>query len=336
MKKHYILFTFLLLGGHLLQAQFFPYYFSVEDEATYTPLTDSISLNEGAIWDDPDFMVPLGFDFDLYDYSTNTILIGGVATFAFPDAMDEALPIIIPYGSDIIDIGEINGIESESEISYKIEGAAGNKIAKIEWKNVGFYDEVSDLGTANNTLSFQLWLYEGSNDIEIHFGPNDIEDDALVHGGIGPFAGIINGYNFNTDELAEFWYLTGDPQSPTIDTLLDLENYEDFIGLDDDPANGTIYRFSTGFPTALSNPVMAQNVRVYPTVADDFIQVEIKDLSLNESSSIAIYNGTGKRITEQPIEAELTRIEVKHLVPGIYFIHINTGAGLTTKKIIKG
>ena len=41
------------------------YYFGQYQDA-YEPLTDSISLNQGQIWDDPTYNVPLGFNFDFF------------------------------------------------------------------------------------------------------------------------------------------------------------------------------------------------------------------------------------------------------------------------------
>lgn len=49
-------------------------------------------------------------------------------------------------------------------ISWKTDGATGNRIQKIQ-----FQDKV---GSADN-LNFQIWLYENGNKIEVHYGINN-------------------------------------------------------------------------------------------------------------------------------------------------------------------
>ena len=336
MKKCYTVFVLLFFTLSVAKAQVFPYYFSVETGATYTPLTDSVSLNNGAVWDDPTYIIPIGFDFDFYGFTTDSfhmeIGLGGILS---PGTTDEDLqPLLIAYGSDIIDIGDTSGV-SVSEISYKIEGSAGDRIAKIEWKNVGFYNEVAEFGTANNYLDFQLWLYEASGDIEVHFGPNNIEDDALVHDGIGPWVSMVNEYDYDLDEFGELWFLTGDQNNPTLDTIFTIDQIDtDLVGLDDDPSDGTIYRFSTSPPVSVINPIVDQNVLIYPAITNDYVNIRIDDIDL-ENANLVLFDASGKHLLKQSIQDNITVLNVQNLASGMYFMHINSSEGITTKKIIR-
>ena len=61
-----------------------------------------------------------------------------------------------------------------SPISYATEGEAGSQIFKLQYKNAGFLGEEPDTsGLLPSSINFQIWFYEGSNDIEIHFGPSN-------------------------------------------------------------------------------------------------------------------------------------------------------------------
>ncbi len=116
------------------------YNFETENSA-YVNLTGSTSLNNGAVWDDPGYTIPLDFTFSLGTYTFDTIYIlewsvGGVLS---SNPIDGGIvPILVPIGQDLIDLGFNSGV-SQSNISYKTEGTAGNKILKIEWNNVGFF-----------------------------------------------------------------------------------------------------------------------------------------------------------------------------------------------------
>lgn len=338
MKKNYMLLVILFFTSFFAQAQTFPYFFSVETEANYTPLTDSISLNNGEVWDDPDYVIPLGFEFDFYEFGTDTFYISnfGLGGLLTPANIEEepVQPLLITYGSDIIDVGYGNNI-SGSEISYKIEGLAGSRIVKVEWKNVGFYNELEVMGTVNNYLSFQLWLYEQNGDIEIHFGPNSIVDDGLVHDDMGPLVGIVNGYSYLTDEFSEFWFLTGDEQNPTLDTLFSFNDPQDnLMGLDDDPSAGTIYRFSTAAPVSTSNPAVDHKVSIYPTTTNDLLNIKLSDIDL-EDANLVIFDATGRLMLKRSLQDNFTSLNIQNLVPGMYFVNVNTIEGMTTKKIIK-
>ncbi len=337
MKNYYpFIFVCLFLFSLTSNAQIFPYYFSVEENASYTPLSDSVSLNNGQLWDDPEFLIPLGFTFSFYDFESDTLYTTGPQTLIFLDPNEDTQPLLVPYGSDIIDRGYISDTStvSESEVSYKIEGTPGNQIAKIEWKNVSFYNEMDEFGTTNNFLSYQLWLYEENGDVEVHFGPNNIKNDQLVHDGLGVWVGMVNSFDFVNEEFEELWYLAGDPQAPEIDTLFSIDDFDMFMGINNDPADGTIYRFSTSPPNAVVDTYVDQQVSVYPTLANDYVFVSVEDPAIQQKQ-ITVLDGSGRQIIKQAMSDQLFKLDIKDLSKGFYFIHVLTEKGMTTKKIIK-
>src|SRR5690554_3244922 len=173
MKVKTKLSILLCLSASLFLSAQNNYSFNATNEP-YNDLVGSTSLNNGQIWDDPGYAIPLGFDFQLSTHVFNTIHIvdwstGGVLSSTPSPA--GIIPVLLPIGQDIIDRGYVWGV-SQSNLSYKIEGAAGSEILKIEWSNVGFWDDM----TGNDFMNFQIWLHKGTNIIEYRYGPSSVNN----------------------------------------------------------------------------------------------------------------------------------------------------------------
>jgi hypothetical protein len=209
-----------------LKAQTFPYTFNSFSD-TYTDLgSAAISINEGMTWDDPAYVVPLGFEFSLFGQSITELHFLGLGGVLAGADYYTISPVIIVYNSDLVDRGYFTGDPSQSPISYVLEGTAPNRIFKLEWKNAGFYDDFMD---GDSYVNFQLWLYETTNTIEIRFGPREILTS--VHYGLeGPIIGL------HDTALDDIYTLEGPPEDPEIVTLVDF-------ALEGDPANGQVYQF---------------------------------------------------------------------------------------------
>lgn len=127
------LFSIIAINGQSV------YDFEAEN-ISYEDLTESTSLNNGSVWDDPGYTIPLGFSFNLgsYDFDTIYILEWSVGGYLSSDPVyGDIVPLLAPVGQNLIDLGYASGV-SQSNISYKTEGATGSQILKIEWNNVGF------------------------------------------------------------------------------------------------------------------------------------------------------------------------------------------------------
>ena len=57
----------------------------------------------------------------------------------------------------------------------------GRRVLKIEWKNAGIYEEYYDDKVSNDYINFQLWLYEGTNDIGSQRPPWETGAQGLQH-----------------------------------------------------------------------------------------------------------------------------------------------------------
>jgi hypothetical protein len=170
----------------------FSYTFS-RTTGNYQDLTGATSLNNNQTWDDPGYIVPMDFPFTMFGKTIDSLsyfsLGGSLMGFCGSDTV--YTPIISPFEADLIDRGGWTG-NSQSPLSYKVDGGVGNRILKIEWNNAGSYDD----STLNDYVNFQLWMYEGSDDIEIHFGASSIAVDTIFfYGESGPLVGVLR-YDF--------------------------------------------------------------------------------------------------------------------------------------------
>ncbi|MBL4862956.1 MAG: hypothetical protein JKY09_08080 [Crocinitomicaceae bacterium] len=219
---------------------------------TYNDLSNSTSLNNGNTWDDPDYTIPIGFNFDMYGNSNSQIYLDG-SWFGATLATDLCAPgfelsFLMPDAADIVDRGYDIGT-SMSNISYKLEGPNGNRILKIEWNNVGFLDGNLDAGNVYiDFTNFQVWLYEIDNAIEYRYGPNSISDPLPVYGGeSGTWLGILPEYSCDIgDWLGNVYSLEGDPLNPSM-SMFD-PNLGNPSFLNDVIPSGMVYRFT---PSAL-------------------------------------------------------------------------------------
>lgn len=289
----------------------------------YVNLTNSTSLNNGAIWDDPWFTVPIGFDFQLFDTTINEL------TF-FADALGgelmvqrniDTFDVITAVSADIIDRAGFSG-NSLSNISYTLTGTVGNQILKIEWNNAGFYDDIDINGTSTDYINFQLWLYEGSNTIEVRYGPNSVQPSSM-NGNTGFSVGLYNKYNWQDGSTVESIELSGNASTPVANFT---QNYQSTI-LSTVPTNARIYQFS--YLVADLDNLDNNFVTIYPNPAEDHIEIT----SSSAITSIKIYSSTGTLV--DVIASPTEKISIDDLDSGIYFLEVTTESGTWCKKFNK-
>ncbi|MDO5655921.1 MAG: hypothetical protein Q4G27_07255 [Flavobacteriaceae bacterium] len=91
--------------------------------------------------------------------------------------------------ADLGNLGQGGGL---SPISYVLEGEIGTRIFKMQYSNIGFREDIEANNISTDFANFQLWLYESTNIIEVHFGESLITDNSLdFQGNPGPFVALI-------------------------------------------------------------------------------------------------------------------------------------------------
>ncbi|HEX5112150.1 MAG TPA: hypothetical protein VFV79_04840, partial [Saprospiraceae bacterium] len=102
--------------------------------STYTELNPALAMpiNNGEVWDQPTYEVPLEFPFELNGHSVSTLHFNGSGSqIASGTGVPLVFAELFPFESDLIDRGTIGGV-SLSPISYIVEGVPGSRILKIE------------------------------------------------------------------------------------------------------------------------------------------------------------------------------------------------------------
>lgn len=325
MKTKLLLLVFIISTGFLLNAQN-DYNFNVANE-TYQNLTGSTSLNNGQVWDDPGYVIPLGFNFQMGPHNFNTIYIvdwsvGGVLSSSAVDS--GILPLLVPIAQDIIDLGFGSGV-SQSPISYKTEGAAGSQILKIEWNNVGFFDDQ----TGSDFMNFQLWFYEDSNIVEYRYGSSQINNpQGSFEGETGPnvvFVPSINVDTFILDEDA--YFLSGNPTNPTVNVVMEGDSPQTSFAFQGMIPNGTVYTFT---PQNLSvDNFESLGFSIYPNPATHLLNIHSND----PDYTIEIYSSMGQKI--HGFSEVNGTVDVSSLSSGIYLVRILTGNASAIQKLVK-
>lgn len=320
MKKSFLLAILAFSTGFSLQSQ--PYSFSVSN-SNYNYLSSSVSLNNGLTWDDPNLTVPLGFNFNYFGINVDTVKI----TFGLGGTLLTSInsngigSLLSPFGADLIDRGySFNSGPGQSgslsNISYQTSGAIGARICKIQWKNAGFYGDVSTNGSsASDSINFQLWLYEGIDLIELHMGPNSIASPQLSYYGYpGADFLLIPSFNFNNFAFgANYYCLSGSVNSPSFQTRTPSDT---ILYLNGTIPDGTVYRFSP----VLSNTkelIAEKMLTSYPNPAHDEINLRFKENSPipNELSLIDL-NGRVVKV----FHPSSKQLDIQEIHSGIYFL----------------
>ena len=87
---------------------------------------------------------------------------------------------------------------------------------------------------------------------------------------------------------------------------------------------------------SLSNTNSNADLTVYPNPASRFISLELSGLSIDENTSMKIYNINGQLVFDTLIKSEndLLNIKINSLSSGLYILRVNTESKLFTKRFV--
>jgi len=335
MKKYLISLCLSSILSLNTEAQ--PYNFS-QGSASYQYLTNPISLNNQLSWDDPFFTIPIGFNFNYFGAITDTVYIayGFGASLMMRINAQSIASFLSPFGADLIDRGYNfsrgpNQTGSLSPIAYQLSGNPSNRILKIEWKNAGFYNDLSVNGTnAVDSVNFQLWIYESSNVIEMHYGPSHIGSPQLSYSGyqgtdilLAPNVDLVNGvYTTN------YYCLSGTPHSPSLQSRFPSAT---LLYLQGDIPNGMIYRFSPATVGAPANK-KEKSFQLFPNPVKNRLKINLNQDD-DQLSKIQLYSTQGRLLKEK--QENLDQLDFSGLAAGTYLLTLYfKNAELIHEKII--
>jgi len=320
--KHLLLSVIVsLLGTSNIYAQA-GYTLDVRDEP-YVPLTNATVMSPPTAWGFLNMSVPLGFHFKLDGTTIDSFnlfqsgnliatgLAGIVTGFHVTDGnlCDKAFMVANPTGPSI------------STVSYTTTGNPGSRIFKASLNNVGFYEEFEVLGTADDSANIQIWLYEGSNIIEMRYGASKISNLYGIYQVQGSMAGLLRGIDLSnvTPTFDKFYYVGGnvvigyqlDSITPT--TISSAKPATIF------PPERTVYTFTPESKTTGVTAQAVQNLRVYPTVVNDKLIIESKE---NIRLPYNIADMTGRIINDGIVTNNRQTVDAHSWPKGMYIVHL--------------
>lgn len=315
----------------------YTYQFSYTTGTAYTPLgNNAIELIGPTGWDDE--VVPFTLPFDFY-YKGILVQRWAMDTYGGLYPMDKytagGIPPIAAFYSDYTDRGD-------SRVDYEITGNTGSRIAKVEFKNVGYFSDMQKTDFAN----FQIWLYEGSNKIEYHAGASSITDGRFnVTGESGDL--IISGLNYASDASPadDIFHFVGRLNNTPKDSVVMLKNNSgsddpamvDFINYGVFPEPGTVFAF---VPLTHPAPVSVADIQeentniLFPNPVTDNLIIHLTQAP-DKGSAFILYDMAGRELMRSLIELRETTIPVSFLKKGIYLGTIITWGKKETARIVK-
>ena len=171
----------------------------------------------------------------------------------------------------------------------------------MEWKNVGFYNELTDDNVSTDFTNFQLWLYESTGNIEIHFGPNSVTQPTLCYDGEKePFFGVYASYDlYNFGNLGSGLELTGPANMPTAQASVDP--YLTYT--DGTVSNGKVYRF-VRTPLGMDEETISDyTFTLSPNPTSGLVQVSL-NAQLSDSTEINVTNQLGQVVEQFNLSSE--------------------------------
>lgn len=282
----------------------------------YTRLSGATSLTMGQPWtSDSSYEAPIGFNFKM-----NGATISKVAVSAgnFVGASQGAAQSgFILAGTGLMDRSILLGPARKSDIRYQTTGNAGNRIFKLEVYNAGFEDEYSNYGELKDSISIQLWLYEGSNAAEFRYGPSMVN---YFGDYFGPqmMCGFLKNMDTATLTFDKFYVVHGTPTSATLDSTTSFPGTK---GLNAIPSNGTVFRFTPkgSSATGIGKTPQGELASVYPTKCNGTLFVSHSNA---KPLNYTITDMTGRVVASGAAAVGKSAIDLSAVAPGAYAIRL--------------
>lgn len=346
MKKILLLFAFILSAVVSHSQVIYPYTFS-SSTSSYQNLSGAIHPFQGIKWDDTVQYIPIGFPFKwAYDnFTTDSLWLDtyGMLHLKFDSILIWGMPSssISGYWADLCDMTYHNpdtSLPARSDISYVTTGNAGSRIFKVEFKNCGFYnDTVSFMDSVN----FQMWLYEGTNVIEFHYGRQDVQDNQLSFDATGPHIGLE--YKTTLDipnqiyTIDSFSNVTGSNVSFSnifSSTPVDPFNnsFPNSYFMTTLPDSGQVFRYTPQSTSGIHENELFKQTIVYPSAFTNTVYVKSDvdefDISILNQNGEVVLTSEGKKGVNNLLHTEA-------LSSGVYMIRLTHGSQMDTFKVMK-
>lgn len=219
-----------------------------------------------------------------------------------------------------------DSIDASSKISYLVQGSPGNKILKTQYKNLKLR-----YGAALNFINVQIWYFQQSGIIELHYGPRSTNNASGYTIQNGPNVGIFYSPDNFTGCYEKLW-CNGSPAAVVLDSTA---NYV-FKAMSGVPDAGIVYRFSPRVATTqtVSTVGLRENTNQLLSSVSNPVKDKIMISGNLNAYTILIYDLNGKPVKEWRHLSGNAELDVYDLSAGCYFIQMTGALGTQRKKIV--
>lgn len=302
--KKLLLCTLALTAFYGVKAQ--NHYSFTTRTANYVEMTNGTEVTDPD-WDDFVTGVTLPFAFKFFGVDVDSLFIVDDGIY-FTELSDD---YISPHGEDMVARGS-----GQSPVTYRVDGNANTRILKIQWPNVAFFSTEDTY--PNDFANYQVWVYEGSNVIEFHYGSSFISAGAVSVLELMPYMSSIDGSK---------WMSVGGT-SPNYTTSTNENNVS---LLSNTPPVNSVFVFTPTGPNSVKEAVSENQVKIYPIPAGAKLTVESKAAM----QQIEIYNVAGQKISTHEVSGNQAYIATDMLPAGVYFLQVHTSEGVISQKFSK-
>ena len=289
----------LLTAGILSSAHLFSQnYIFTQSSGTFTNLSGSTSVVD---WQ----KIPLGFTFNFFNQNYDSLYVRAWG-YIFFNEISSPKVVISSFETP-------QASQAPASISYQVSGTIGNRIFKLEWNNVILNND------PNEYISYQMWLYEGSNCISIFIGSNGAMPSSSYGSYPGPDIGL------GLPESNNYYSLYGDPNAAGFI----LSNDSTLTGT---PANGTIYNFCSGNGIADNTTTNSMAIFPNPCLTQSVLRSDIFLMN----ATLTVYNSFGQIVKQiDRLSGRTIMFERGDLPGGLYVFRVTLdGKIISSNKLV--
>lgn len=312
--KHIFLAAFISLCGIGLQSNAQRYTFNSATDA-YNHLADPVNISPEQAWDNFYQAIPLGFEMEIMGIKSDTLYVNsfGIYTKKWMNS-NEGFAAIIPFvagTTGFADRAYLSGSSTQpiaqSRVGYLFTGEIGQRVLKIEYRNVKFKNSISNTDAINLTIA----LYEADNKIEFRYGDIILKTSKRELFGEKE-SPVIQLARINANEqVEELIALSGNAKSPAMISsgLPELNTV---------PAKNTCYTFSS-INLGIKNPGTIESLlTLYPNPAENNISLS-KETELLKNQPVTIIDMAGRIVLNTSSDA-VGKINIQALPAGSYWL----------------
>ncbi len=276
----------------------------------YIRLTDAFHVQPPTKYDSGFRMVyELPFTFLFNQISGSIIDMYGPAYLNIVDTNDfiTEYATFYPYTTErLVDISDITGSSTfQSKLLRKIETVNGERIFKLEWRNIGFKN-----CTINDSLNMQLWIFENSNKVQFRFGESNMISQNILN---TPDTPIIA---FDVTTIDDFYLGAFNGQANNL-TYQFMDPSSRVLGI---PPNGTVIELvGEDSPTLIHTDKNKTRFK-YLIVNNQLILTRIDNKKISEIN-VEIIDMNGRLI----LNSNSTHTNIAQLESGIYIVKLYSG-----------